>query len=157
MQKITPFLWFDDQAEEAVDFYLSVFADSRVTKVTRYSAAGPGPEGSVMTVSFVLDGEEFMALNGGPHFTFNEALSLFVRCDTQEEVDDKWERLSAGGEKGRCGWLKDRFGVSWQIVPNGLLELLEDRDSAKSRRAMQAMLQMTKLDIRALQRAYDSE
>jgi predicted 3-demethylubiquinone-9 3-methyltransferase (glyoxalase superfamily) len=154
MQKITPFLWFDGRAEEAMNFYVSVFKNSKPGKIMRYGDAGPGPKGSVMTASFDLYGQSFVALNGGPQFRFTEAISLFVSCEGQDEVDYFWERLSEGGEKGPCGWLKDKFGVSWQIVPSGLLELIDDPDPEKSRRAMQAMLKMGKLDIPALKRAH---
>jgi predicted 3-demethylubiquinone-9 3-methyltransferase (glyoxalase superfamily) len=156
MQKITPFLWFDHQAEEAAAFYTSIFPDSRVVKVVRYGEAGPGPAGSVMTVEFQLEGQTFVALNGGPHFKFTEAISFVVNCQAQDEVDRYWEELSAGGAEIQCGWLKDKFGVSWQIVPTVLPKLLNDPDPAKSRRVMQAMLKMTKLDIPALQKAYDN-
>lgn len=154
MQKITPFLWFDGKAEEAANFYVSIFKSSAILKLTRYGEAGPGPKGSVMTVLFALEGQEFIALNGGPQFKFTEAISLSVDCKTQPEVDEYWEKLSAGGEQGPCGWLKDRYGLSWQIVPNVLVEMLSDPDPAKSKRAMQAMLQMKKLDIAALRRAH---
>jgi predicted 3-demethylubiquinone-9 3-methyltransferase (glyoxalase superfamily) len=154
MPKITPFLWFDTQAEEAVQFYTAIFKNSKVGKVARYGDAGPGPKGSVMTASFELDGQPFIALNGGPLFKFTEAISFVVDCADQAEVDAFWEKLSAGGEKSRCGWLKDRFGVSWQIVPTVLGELMSDPDPAKSRRVMQAMLQMAKLDIAALRAAH---
>jgi predicted 3-demethylubiquinone-9 3-methyltransferase (glyoxalase superfamily) len=156
MKKITPFLWFDKEAEEAVHFYLSVFKNSKILEISHYGAAGPGPAGAVMTVTFVLDGQEMIALNGGPHFTFNEAISLFVRCEDQREVDELWDRLCAGGEPGRCGWLKDRYGISWQIVPTMLLGMLQDPDRARSSRVMQAMLAMRKLDIAALKQAYDA-
>ena len=153
--KITPFLWFDREAEEAARFYTSIFADSKILAVSRYGEAGPGPKGSVMTVEFQLAGQRFLALNGGPHFKFTEAISLLVDCDTQEEVDGLWERLtSGGGQEGRCGWLKDRFGLSWQIVPSALGQLMQDPDPERPRRAMQAMLQMKKLDIAALKRAH---
>jgi predicted 3-demethylubiquinone-9 3-methyltransferase (glyoxalase superfamily) len=155
MQRITPFLWFDDQAEEAVELYTSVFRNSRVGTVTRYGKAGPGPEGSVMTVSFELEGLQFTALNGGPEFKFNEAISFVVDCRSQEEVDELWEKLSDGGEEGPCGWLKDRFGVSWQIVPTILPELLNDPDPEKAQRVTEAMLQMKKIDIDALKQAYE--
>ena len=155
MQKITTFLTFDGQAEEAVKLYTSVFKNSRITSTRRYGDAGPGPKGSVMTMAFELDGQPFMALNGGPTFKFAEGISLFVNCETQEEVDRLWEKLSDGGKPGRCGWLTDRFGVSWQIVPTILGKLLGDKDAAKAGRAMQAMLGMNKLDVRALQRAFD--
>lgn len=154
MQKITPFLWFNDQAEEAINFYTSIFKNSKVENVARYGEAGPGTEGDVMTATFQLEGQEFMALNGGPHFEFSPAISFFVHCETQAEVDELWEKLSEGGEKQQCGWLKDKFGVSWQIVPTILDQLLQDEDPEKSKRVMEAMLQMEKLDIQALQDAY---
>jgi predicted 3-demethylubiquinone-9 3-methyltransferase (glyoxalase superfamily) len=157
MQKITPFLWFDNQAEEAMHFYVSIFKNSKVGNVTRYGDAGPGPKGSVMLATFQLEGQQFMALNGGPMFKFTEAISLFVDCETQEEVDDLWDKLSAGGNPGQCGWLKDKFGMSWQIIPKALGELLGDKDPAKASRAMKAMLQMTKIDTAALKRAHDGE
>ncbi len=157
MKKITPFLWFDNQAEEAANFYVSIFRNSRVLDVTRYGDAGPGPKGAVMTVNFVLDGQEFTALNGGPVFKFTEAISFTVDCETQEEVDYYWQRLSDGIFEGQCGWLKDKFGLSWQIVPSVLGALLRDPDPARAQRAMRAMLQMKKLDITALQRAADAE
>lgn len=163
MQKITPFLWFDDQAEEAVNFYTSIFKDSKVGSVSRYDEAGASasgrPKGSVMTASFQLNGQDFIALNGGPHFKFTEAISFVVNCETQEEVDHYWEKLSEGGdEKAQmCGWLKDKFGLSWQIVPTALGKLLSDPDSEKSQRVMQAMLQMKKLDIEGLQKASKGE
>ena len=155
MQRITPFLWFDDQAEEAAELYTSVFENSRIRSITRYGKAGPGPEGSVMTVSFELEGLQFTALNGGPEFRFNEAISFVVDCQSQEEVDELWERLSEGGEEGPCGWLKDRFGVSWQIVPTVLPELLSDPDPEKAQRVTEAMLKMSKIDIGALKQAYE--
>jgi predicted 3-demethylubiquinone-9 3-methyltransferase (glyoxalase superfamily) len=157
MQKITPFLWFDNQAEEAMNFYVSIFKNSKIVSVSRYGDAGPGPKGSVMTATFQLDGQEFIALNGGPHFKFTEAISLFVKCQTQQEVDDFWEKLSQGGQKSQCGWLKDKFGLSWQIVPTILGELLGDKDREKSKRVMQAMLQMTKIDIEGLKRASEGK
>jgi predicted 3-demethylubiquinone-9 3-methyltransferase (glyoxalase superfamily) len=157
MQKITPFLWFDNQAEEAINLYVSVFKNSRILSMSRYGEAGPGPAGTVMTATFQLDGQEFMALNGGPDHKFTEVISLFVDCKTQEEVDELWEKLSEGGEQGPCGWLKDRFGLSWQIVPGVLGELLGDPDPAKSQRVMQAMLQMSKIDIAGLKAAYEQE
>ena len=157
MQKITPFLWFDDKAEEAVNFYASIFKKSKIGSVSRSGEAGPGPKGSVMSVTFQLEGQEFMALNGGPHFKFSPAISFFVNCKTQEEVDDLWERLSAGGEKQRCGWLKDKYGLSWQIVPTALGEMLSDKDAGKSARVMKAMLQMDKIDIKKLKQAYGSQ
>jgi predicted 3-demethylubiquinone-9 3-methyltransferase (glyoxalase superfamily) len=155
MQKITPFLWFDHQAEEAVQFYTSIFKNSKVENMSRYGEAGPGPAGTVMSATFQLEGQKFMALNGGPHFKFTEAISLFVDCKTQEEVDELWEKLSAGGEKSRCGWLKDKFGLSWQIIPSVLGELLQDEDDEKSGRVLEAMLQMDKIDINALKQAYE--
>jgi predicted 3-demethylubiquinone-9 3-methyltransferase (glyoxalase superfamily) len=154
MQKITPFLWFDDRAEEAMNFYVSIFKNSKVGTVTRYGDAGPGPKGSIMSATFELDGQPFMALNGGPLFKFTEAISLFVNCETQAEVDELWENLSAGGQKSRCGWLKDKYGLSWQIVPSILGKLLQEKDPEKSKRVMQTMLQMDKLDIAALERAH---
>ena len=156
MQKITPFLWFDDKAEEAVNFYASIFKKSKIGIVSRYGEAGPGPKGSVMSVTFRLEGQEFMALNGGPHFKFSPAISFFVHCKTQEEVDDLWERLSAGGEKQRCGWLKDKYGLSWQIIPTALGEMLNDKDAGKSARVMKAMLQMDKIDIKKLKQSYEA-
>lgn len=158
MSKMMPFLWFDNQAEEAAKFYVSVFKNSKVLGVSRYGDAGPGPKGSAMTVSFELDGQQFTALNGGPqHFGFSEAISFYVDCETQAEVDELWEKLTAGGEPGPCGWLKDKYGLSWQIVPRVLSELLGDKDPAKANRVMQAMLKMGKLDIAGLQRAYDGK
>ena len=156
-QKITPFLWFDNQAEEAVNFYVSIFKNSKITSIDRYGEAGPGPKGTVMTASFELEGQGFMALNGGPDFKFTEAISFFVSCETQAEVDEFWEKLSVGGEKGPCGWLKDKYGVSWQIVPTILGELLNDPDPEKSERVMKAMLQMKRLDINALKQAYEQK
>jgi predicted 3-demethylubiquinone-9 3-methyltransferase (glyoxalase superfamily) len=155
MKTITPCLWFDTDAEEAAEFYTSLFSNSRILDVVRYGSSGPGPEGRVMTVSFELDGREFLALNGGPQFRFTEAVSFQVPCADQDEVDKYWNALSEDGEEGQCGWVKDRFGLSWQVVPTVLPELLGGEDAAKSQRAMQAMLQMQKLDIAALQRAYD--
>lgn len=153
MQKITPFLWFDNQAEEAMNFYTSIFKDSKIGNVARYGDAGPGPKGSVMVASFELAGMKFTALNGGPQFKFTEAISLYVDCDSQEEVDHYWNKLSEGGQIQQCGWLKDRFGVSWQIIPSALPKLLGDPDRAKANRVMQAMLQMKKIDIAKLQEA----
>lgn len=153
-QKITTFLWYDNNAEEAANFYVSVFKNSRVLETTRYSDAGPGPKGSVMTVSFELDGQEFTALNGGPHFKFTEAISLVVHCQSQEEVDYLWTKLTEdGGQESQCGWLKDKFGLSWQITPDALLKLIKDSDSAKVQRVMQEMMQMKKLDIKKLEQA----
>ena len=157
MQKITPFLWFDNNAEEAAKFYVSVFKNSKIGKVARYGEAGPGPKGTVMTVEFELDGQKFVALNGGPQFKFTEAVSFVVNCKTQKEVDTIWEKLSAGGQEVQCGWLKDKFGLSWQIVPTVMTELLTDRDPKKSQRVMKAMLKMVKLDIAALERAYEGK
>jgi predicted 3-demethylubiquinone-9 3-methyltransferase (glyoxalase superfamily) len=155
MQKIVPNLWFDTEAEEAASFYTSIFKNSRVTNVMRYREAGPRPAGMVMTVSFELEGQHFTGLNGGPEFKFNEAVSLLVNCETQEEVDELWDKLSAGGEKGPCGWLKDKFGLSWQIVPTVLDEMLQDEDADRANRVMEAMLQMTKIEIGELEKAYD--
>lgn len=155
MQEITPFLWFDREAEEAARFYVSIFRNSRILSLSRYGDAAPGPKGAVMVVRFELAGRQFMALNGGPQFKFTEAVSFLINCETQTEIDELWERLSAGGEKGRCGWLKDKFGLSWQIVPTVLGQMLQDGDPAKSQRVMQALLQMDKLDIGRLQQAYD--
>jgi predicted 3-demethylubiquinone-9 3-methyltransferase (glyoxalase superfamily) len=155
MQKITPFLWFDHQAEEAMNFYVSIFKNSKILSVSRYGEGGPGPAGQVMTGTFQLEGQEFMALNGGSDHKFSDAISFYVDCTTQEEVDELWEKLTDGGEEGPCGWLKDRFGVSWQIIPDILSELLVDPDPVKSQRVMQAMLQMKKIDIKALQDAYE--
>ena len=154
MQKIIPFLWFDGKAEEAMNFYVSIFENSKVVSVTRYGEAGPGPKGTVMSATFQLEGQEFFALNGGPMFTFSPAISFFVKCETQPEIDEQWEKLSAGGEKQRCGWLKDKYGVSWQIVPPVLGEMLSDKDAERSKRVMQAMLQMDKIHIETLRRAY---
>ena len=155
MPRITPFLWFDTQAEEAANYYVSIFQNSKIVKISRYGEAGPGPKGSVMTVEFQLDGQNFIALNGGPLFKFTEAISLVVNCATQEEVDYFWERLSAGGQEVQCGWLKDKYGLSWQVVPTVLGKLMSDPDPQKAGRAMQAMLQMKKIVIADLQRAYD--
>jgi predicted 3-demethylubiquinone-9 3-methyltransferase (glyoxalase superfamily) len=156
-QKITPFLWFDANAEEAINFYTSLFKNSKIVSVSRYGEGGPGEAGTVMTATFTLNGQEFMALNGGPQFKFTEAISFFVNCETQEEVDELWEKLSEGGEKGQCGWLKDKFGVSWQIVPTALGELLGDKDPEKSKRVLEAMLQMHKIDIEKLKQAYEQQ
>ena len=155
MQKITPFLWFESQAEEAASFCTSIFKNSKIASVARYGEAGPGPKGSVMTVAFNLDGQDFVALNGGPEFAFTPAISFVVNCKTQEEVDHFWQKLSQGGKPSQCGWLKDKFGVSWQVVPTVLGELLGDKDAKKSKRVMEAMLQMHKIDIKRLQQAYD--
>jgi len=155
MQKIVPFLWFDDKAEEAANFYVSIFKNSKITGLTRYGEGAAGPKGSVMSVTFELDGRQYYALNGGPIFKFTEAFSLFVNCEDQKEVDDLWEKLSAGGAKSRCGWLKDKYGLSWQIVPTVLLKFLGDKDPAKSKRVMEAMLKMDKLDTDTLVKAYE--
>lgn len=154
MQKITPFLWFDNQAEEAINFYTSVFTNAKVGKVTRYGEAGPGPAGSVMVAEFELEGMRFTALNGGPHFKFTEAISMYVDCKDQAEVDYFWAKLSEGGQTGQCGWLKDKFGLSWQVVPEALPRLLGDADAAKANRVMQAMLQMNKIEVAKLELAY---
>ena len=157
-QKITPFLWFDNQAEEAMNFYVSIFPNSKVLGVTRYGETGPGPKGSVMTANFQLEGQEFVALNGGPMFKFTEAISFVVNCETQEEVDRYWEKLLAGGGKPQqCGWLKDKFGLSWQIVPTILVELVQDENSEKTQRVMKAMMEMIKLDIAGLKRAAEQK
>ena len=153
MSAITPFLWFDTEGEEAAKFYTSVFPNSRIGGVTRYGSAGPRPEGTVMTVDFELDGQRFVALNGGPEFSFSEAISFQVNCESQDEVDAYWSKLSEGGEEGPCGWLKDKFGLSWQIVPKRLPELLSDPDQDKAQRVMAAMLEMKKIEIEALERA----
>jgi predicted 3-demethylubiquinone-9 3-methyltransferase (glyoxalase superfamily) len=155
MQKITPFLWFDGKAEGAMNFYISIFKNSKAMRITRYGEEGPGPKGTVMSVTFQLDGQEFMALNGGPLFTFSEAISFFVNCETQEEIDELWEKLSEGGEKQRCGWLKDKYGLSWQIVPAVLGKMLQDKNGEKSKKVMKALLQMNKIDIKSLKQAYE--
>ena len=157
MQKITPFLWFDDQAEAAMQHYVSIFRDSKVLGVTRYGDAGPGPKGSVMIAAFELEGQRLTALNGGPHFKFTEAVSFVVNCETQEEVDHFWDKLGEGGQIQQCGWLKDKFGLSWQIVPSVLIELINDPDPEKSRRVTETMLQMTKIDIAKLRQAYEGQ
>ncbi len=155
MQKITPFFWYDGNAEEAINFYVSIFKNSKVGSVTRCGDHGPGPKGSVLTANFQLEGQEFMALNGGPMYKSSPAISFFVNCETQTEVDDLWERLSAGGAKVQCGWLQDKFGISWQIIPTTLGKLLNDPDPAKAGRVMRAMMQMTKIEIDKLKKAYD--
>jgi predicted 3-demethylubiquinone-9 3-methyltransferase (glyoxalase superfamily) len=157
LPRITPFLWFDDKAEEAANFYVSVFKNSKIGSIARYNDAGPGPKGSVMTVSFELEGQPFIALNGGPLYTFSPAISFFVDCKTQQEVDELWDKLTAGGGEVECGWLRDKYGLSWQIIPTALLELMQDKDPVKSQRVFKAMLQMTKIDIEGLQRAYRGE
>jgi predicted 3-demethylubiquinone-9 3-methyltransferase (glyoxalase superfamily) len=155
MQKITPFLWFDGKAEEAMNFYVSIFKNSKVVNVTRYGEAGPGPKGTVMSAVFQLHGQDFFALNGGPKFTFTPAISFFVTCESQEEVDELWEKLSEGGRKDRCGWLQDRYGLSWQIIPSGLGKMLQDKNPGKASGVMKAMMQMDKIDIARLKQAYD--
>lgn len=161
MQKITPCLWFDSQAEEAAKFYVSIFKNSKIGNMTRYGEAGAEvsgrPKGSVMTVTFEIEGQEFVALNGGPHFTFSEAISLMVKCETQKEMDEMWEKLSQGGETGQCGWLKDKYGLSWQIVSLEWDEMLRDKDVKKSERVMKAILQMTKPDIKTLKQVYEQQ
>jgi predicted 3-demethylubiquinone-9 3-methyltransferase (glyoxalase superfamily) len=157
MKKITPFLWFDGKAEEAMNFYVSIFKNSKTGRVTRWGEGGPGPKGTVMSATFQLDGQDFFALNGGPHFSFTPAISFFVNCETQQEVDELWEKLSEGGEKQRCGWLKDKYGLSWQIIPSVLDQLLHDKDAGKSSRVMQAMMQMDKIDIKKLEQAAAGE
>jgi len=156
MPKITPFLWFNDRAEEAMHFYVSIFKNSKAGSVTRYGDAGPGARGSVMTANFQLDGVDFTALNGGPQFPFTEAVSFVVHCETQQEIDHYWDKLTAGGRPSQCGWLKDKFGLSWQVVPDVLPRLLKDPDPTKSQRVVQALMQMTKLDIARLQQAAES-
>jgi len=155
MQKITPFLWFDGNAEEAMNFYVSIFKNSRVVNVTRYGDAGPGPKGTVMSATFQLEGQDFYALNGGPQYQFTPAISLFVHCETQQEVDDLWNKLLEGGESHRCGWLRDKYGLSWQIIPNVLGKMLQDKDPKRANRVMQAMLKMDKIDIKGLKEAYE--
>ena len=157
MQKITPFLWFNNNAEEAMNFYLSIFKNSKVLGVSRYGDAGPGPKGTVMVASFELDGQKFTALNGGPLFKFTEAISFVIDCKSQEEVDHYWNKLTEGGEESMCGWLKDKYGLSWQVVPDKLIELMQDKDPKKAGNVMQAMLKMKKIDIGLLQAAYDKE
>lgn len=157
MPKINPFLWFDTQAEEAANFYVSIFNNSKIVNIHRYGQAGPGPKGGAMSVVFQLDGREFIALNGGPVFKFTEAISLFVHCKTQEEVDTYWARLLEGGEESRCGWLKDKYGLSWQIIPTLLSEMLSDADPKKAKRVMEAMLKMKKIDVAELKRAYNCD
>jgi predicted 3-demethylubiquinone-9 3-methyltransferase (glyoxalase superfamily) len=157
MQKIAPFLWFDGKAEEAAEFYTSVFKNSKMLHIARHGEAGPGPKGTVMMATFQIEGQEFMALNGGPTYTFSPAISFFVNCETQAEVDELWDKLSAGGREVQCGWLQDKYGVSWQIIPKALMELMKDKDPVKSQRVFKAMLQMTKIDIEGLKRAYRGE
>lgn len=155
-KRITPFLWFDTQAEEAANFYVSIFRNSKLGKIMRYGKNAPLPEGTVMTIKFELDGQPFAALNGGPHFKFTEAVSFSIRCDSQEDVDHYWTKLCQGGEESMCGWLKDKFGLSWQVVPTALIDMLGDSDPAKARRVTEAMLQMKKIDIATLERAYNA-
>jgi predicted 3-demethylubiquinone-9 3-methyltransferase (glyoxalase superfamily) len=155
MQKITPFLWFDGKAEEAAAFYTSIFKNAKVTDVSRYGEGAPAPKGSVMTATFELEGQKFIALNGGPHYQFTPAVSFFIHCETQGEIDHYWEKLSAGGKQIQCGWLTDKFGLTWQVVPTVLMTYMRDKDPEKAKRVMQAMLKMVKLDIATLQRAYD--
>ncbi len=155
MQKITPYLWFDTEAEEAANFYTSLFKNSKISGISRYGEGAPKPAGSVMTISFELDGQEFVALNGGPEFKFNESISLYVNCQDQAEVDWFWEKLTEGGEEGPCGWLKDRYGLSWQVIPSGLGEMIAGPDAAKSQRALQAMFQMKKIDLNQMRLAYE--
>jgi predicted 3-demethylubiquinone-9 3-methyltransferase (glyoxalase superfamily) len=159
VQKINPFLWFDGKAEEAANFYVSVFKESKLVNVASYGDAGPGPgpKGTAMSATFDLAGQRFIALNGGPQFKFSEAISFLINCETQLEVDELWEKLSAGGEKSRCGWLKDKYGLSWQVIPKVLGEMLQDKDPKKSQRVMQAMMQMDKIDIARLKQAYDGK
>jgi predicted 3-demethylubiquinone-9 3-methyltransferase (glyoxalase superfamily) len=156
-QKITPFLWFDGNAEAAMNFYVSLFKNSKIVSVSRYGDAGPGPKGTVMTGTFQLAGQQFHALNGGPQYKFTEAISLYVNCESQEEVDELWEKLSQGGQKSRCGWLKDKFGLSWQVIPSALGRMLRDKDPERAKRVMNAMLQMDKIDIKRLKQAYDNK
>jgi predicted 3-demethylubiquinone-9 3-methyltransferase (glyoxalase superfamily) len=155
MQKITPFLWFDGNAEEAVNFYTSIFKDSKIKEIRRYGDAGPAPRGSVMTASFEIEGQEFVALNGGPQFQFTPAISFFVNCENQDEVDTLWNKLLVGGKPLQCGWITDRFGLSWQVIPKALGELMGDKDPAKAQRVMQAMMKMVKIDVAELKRAYE--
>ena len=157
MHKITPFLWFDGKAEEAMNFYVSIFKNAKVLNVTRRGEASPGANGTVMSATFELDGQRFIALNGGPMFSFTPAISFFVDCETQQEVDELWEKLSEGGQKQRCGWLKDKYGVAWQIIPTVLIEMLQDKDAERSQRAMKALFQMKKIDVARLQEAYNAE
>lgn len=155
MQKITPFLWFDGKAEEAMNFYVSIFKNSKVLGVTRYGEKGGGPKGTVMSAIFQLEGQRFFALNGGPQFSFSPAISFFVDCETQQEVDELWEKLSESGEKQRCGWLKDKFGLSWQVIPSVLGKMLQDKNAGKAQKVMEAMLKMDKIDIKTLKQAYE--
>ena len=154
MQKITPFLWFDGNAEEAMNLYVSVFKNSKVVSITRYGDAGPGPKGTVMAATFQLEGQQFYALNGGPQYKFTPAISLFVNCETQQEVDELWDKLSEGGHKDQCGWLQDKYGLSWQIIPTAFITMMSDKDREKTQRVMNALMKMTKIDIGTLQAAY---
>lgn len=156
-QKITTFLTFDNRAEEAVNFYIAIFKNSRIISANRYGEGGPGPKGSLMSAAFMLEGQEFIALNGGPDFTFTDGISLFVNCETQEEVDELWGKLTEGGEEGRCGWLKDKYGLSWQIIPSALGELMGDKDPVKAKRVMEAMLKMNKIETKLLKQAYEQQ
>lgn len=157
MQKITPFLWFDNQAEEAAKFYISIFENSKILSINRYGDGGPGPAGTVMTVKFLIEGQEFVGLNGGPQFHFTEATSFVVNCETQEEIDYYWEKLSDGGEEQGPGWVKDKYGLSWQIVPTALQEMMDEEDPVKSQKVMSAMMKMNKLEIKTLKDAYNSK
>lgn len=157
MQKITPFLWFDGKAEEAMNFYTSLFKNSKIVSITRYGDEVPGMKGKVLTGVFQLEGQTFMALDGGPQFHFTEAISFYVDCKTQQEVDELWEKFTEEGEKSQCGWLKDKYGVSWQIIPSGLGNMLQDKDPEKARRVMEAMLKMSKIDLKILKQAYDQK
>jgi predicted 3-demethylubiquinone-9 3-methyltransferase (glyoxalase superfamily) len=154
MQKITPFLWFNNNAEEAANFYTSIFKNSKIGDISRCGDVGPGPKGTVLSITFELEGQKFMALNGGPHFSFTPAISLFVNCETQQEVDEFWEKLSEGGQKEKCGWLRDKFGLSWQIIPAALMKLMSDPDPKKANQVMKAMLEMDKIDVQRLEQAY---
>jgi predicted 3-demethylubiquinone-9 3-methyltransferase (glyoxalase superfamily) len=156
MKKITPFLWFNGNAEEAMNFYVSVFKTSRILSVSRYGDAGPGPKGTVMTANFELNGQEFVALNGGPQYTFSPATSFVVHCESQQEVDELWDKLAEGGRENNCGWLTDKYGVTWQVIPTAFIQMLNDKDARKSKSVMQAMLQMKKIDIPTLKQAYDA-
>ncbi|MDJ1467227.1 VOC family protein [Xanthocytophaga flava] len=156
-QKIVPFLWFNHEAEEAVNFYASLFKDSKIGTVVRYGEEGAGAKGAVMTIEFQLNGQEFIALNGGPEFKFTEALSLFIKCETQEEVDHLWDKLSEGGEKSQCGWLKDKYGLSWQVVPTALLKMMRDKDPQRAKRVMEAMMKMSKIEVSVLEEAYNAQ
>jgi predicted 3-demethylubiquinone-9 3-methyltransferase (glyoxalase superfamily) len=157
MQKITPFLWFNNNAEEAANFYTSIFKNSKIGDISRCGDVGPGPKGTVLSITFELEGQKFMALNGGPHFSFTPAISLFVNCETQQEVDEFWEKLSDGGQIERCGWLRDKFGVSWQIIPAALMKLMSDPDPKKANQVMKAMLEMDKIDVQRLEQAYQQQ